>query len=79
MQCGHTIHITWLGSEKVVIGMAAIESSIIAAKVFFILDCLGSVDMALLCTLLPGRMKIWAAHFGVSCEDCYALEILRFV
>ena len=36
------------GSEKVVIGAAAIESSMLAAKVYFILCCSGSEDISLL-------------------------------
>ena len=40
------------GSEKVVIGIAEIESSVLAAKVYFILHCSGSEDIALLSTTL---------------------------
>ena len=34
------------GSEKVVTDIAAIESSVLAAKVYFILHCSGSDDIA---------------------------------
>ena len=33
------------GSDKVVIGIAAIESSVLAANVYLILNCLGSEDI----------------------------------
>ena len=35
-----------VGSEKVVTGIAAIYSSVLAAKVYFILHCSGSEDIA---------------------------------
>ena len=34
------------GSEQVVISIAAYESSVVAAKVYFILHCSGSEDIA---------------------------------